>query len=136
PYEIYFYSSGAIEDKWTVKDLPANVLTATVGFTLGGLLAIALVVAGAKLFGPHGVVPDTLSTTALPATAAFGIKGLLFALLGMLFAIGGAAVETALAGAYNVTQIFRVGVGERQKTEAGAGIPCHLAGVDRKRLCH
>src|SRR6185436_1829014 len=89
PYEIYFYSSGAIEDKWTVKDLPTNVLTATVGFTLGGLLSIALIVAGANLFGAHGVVPDTLSATALPATAAFGITGLLFALLGMLFAIGG-----------------------------------------------
>ena len=116
PYEIYFYSSGAIEDKWKVKDLPTNVLTATVGFTLGGLLSIALIVAGATLFGSHGVVPDTLSATALPATAAFGIKGLLFALLGMLFAIGGAAVETALAGAYNVAQYFSGSHGARTKT--------------------
>ena len=106
PYEIYFYSSGAIEDKWTVKDLPTNFITAVLGFTLGGLLAIALIVAGATFFGSHAVVPDTLSSTALPAVASFGIKGLLLALLGMLFAIGGAAVETALAGAYNVAQFF------------------------------
>lgn len=115
PYEIYFYSSGAIEDKWTVKDLPTNVLTATVGFTLGGLLAIALIVGGATFFASHGVVPDTLSSTALPATAAFGIKGLLLALLGMLFAIGGAAVETALAGAYNVTQFFGLAWGKDKR---------------------
>jgi Mn2+/Fe2+ NRAMP family transporter len=35
PYEIYFYSSGAIEEKWTPKDLPTNFLNSAIGFTLG-----------------------------------------------------------------------------------------------------
>jgi manganese transport protein len=38
PYEIYFYSSGAIEEKWEPKkDLIVNKINAIVGFGLGGL---------------------------------------------------------------------------------------------------
>jgi Mn2+/Fe2+ NRAMP family transporter len=49
PYEVYFYSSGGIEDQWTPKDLPMNKLTAGVGFFMGGLLSMALIVVGAAL---------------------------------------------------------------------------------------
>jgi Mn2+/Fe2+ NRAMP family transporter len=42
----------------------------------------------------------------LAPVAAFAVPGLLAALLGTLFAIGGAAVETSLAGAYGVAQFF------------------------------
>jgi Mn2+/Fe2+ NRAMP family transporter len=106
PYEVYFYSSGGIEDKWTPKEIPVNLVTALVGFSLGGILTMAIVVVGAAVFFPRGVDPQVLSSSALPAVAALGTKGLVLALLGMLFAIGGAAVETALAGAYNVAQFF------------------------------
>jgi Mn2+/Fe2+ NRAMP family transporter len=106
PYELYFYSSGGIEDNWTEKDLSANFLTSTVGFTLGGLLTMALIVSGAQAFFPRGIDPQVLSSSALPALLALGKPGLVFALLGMLFAIGGAAVETALASAYNLAQFF------------------------------
>jgi Mn2+/Fe2+ NRAMP family transporter len=106
PYEIYFYSSGAIEDKWTPKDLGVNFLNAVVGFTLGSILVLALIVIGAQVFLPRGIDPQLLSSTVLPPIVAFGVKGMLLALLGMLFAIGGAAAETALAGAYNFCQFF------------------------------
>jgi manganese transport protein len=106
PYEVYFYSSGGIEDKWGVKDLPANFLTATVGFTLGGLLTMALIVSGAQAFFPRAIDPQALTASAVPAVLALGKPGLIFALLGMLFAIAGAAVETALASAYNLAQFF------------------------------
>ena len=36
PYEVYFYSSGAVEDAWSVEDLGTNRLTAIVGYALGG----------------------------------------------------------------------------------------------------
>src|SRR4029079_7114542 len=42
PYEVYFYSSGAIEEEWKPKDLFTNRLTCIVGFALGSLLAVSI----------------------------------------------------------------------------------------------
>jgi manganese transport protein len=106
PYEAYFYSSGGIEEKWGPKDLPNNRLTATVGFALGSLLAISILATSAQLFGPVNVGPETPGTSALEAAIPFGRTGLLIALLGMLIAISGAAVETCMANAYSVAQFF------------------------------
>jgi manganese transport protein len=115
PYEIYFYSSGAIEEKWTVKDLPTNFLNAVIGFALGAFLVMAIIVTGAQVFMPRGIDPQMLSSTAVPIAVAFGMKALLLALLGMLFAIGGAAAETAMAAAYNVCQFFDLAWGQDRK---------------------
>jgi manganese transport protein len=104
PYEVYFYSSGAIEDRWTTSDLGLNRANAVLGFGLGGILSIALIVVSAQVFFPVQVDPAYLGTTALGAQHAFGETGLLLALLGMLFAIGGAAVECAFSGAYTLAQ--------------------------------
>ena len=106
PYEAYFYSSGGIEEEWGPKDLPNNRLTATVGFALGSLLAISILATSAQLFGPVNVGPETPGTSALEAAIPFGRTGLLIALLGMLIAISGAAVETCMANAYSVAQFF------------------------------
>jgi Mn2+/Fe2+ NRAMP family transporter len=104
PYEVYFYSSGAIEDRWSVKDLGLNRANVVLGFGLGGLLSIALIMVSAEVFNPAQVDPGYLGTTGLGAERAFGETGLLLALLGMLFAVGGAAVECALSGAYTLCQ--------------------------------
>jgi Mn2+/Fe2+ NRAMP family transporter len=104
PYEVYFYSSGAIEDRWGVKDLNLNRANVILGFGLGGLLSIALIMVSAQIFAPLQVQPGYLGTTALAAQHAYGETGLLLALLGMLFAIGGAAVECAFSGAYTLAQ--------------------------------
>ena len=106
PYETYFYSSGGIEEEWGEKDLSTNRVTAIFGMGLGSLLAIALLCLAAQLFGPRGISPELLGTVALGPTTAFGKLGLLLALLGMFFALGGAAIETCLANAYSVSQFF------------------------------
>ncbi|MFL6859907.1 MAG: divalent metal cation transporter, partial [Sphingomicrobium sp.] len=41
PYELYFYSSGAIEDGWSKSDLGTNRVTSILGFGLGSTIAIA-----------------------------------------------------------------------------------------------
>jgi Mn2+/Fe2+ NRAMP family transporter len=82
-----------------------NRLTTVVGFTLGSLLAIAIIVASARLFGPAHVGPQAPGTAALLALP-LGSPGVLIALLGMLFAFAGAAVETCLSNAYCVCQFF------------------------------
>jgi len=106
PYEVHFYSSGAIEERWTKRNLKENRLNAMFGYGIGGILACALIVVSGQLFHPLGVDPTDLGTVALPAQDAFGETGLLLALGGMLFAIGGATIDSSFAGAYNVAQFL------------------------------
>ena len=104
PYEIYFYSSGGIEEGWTEKDMTVNRLNAIVGFSLGGILAVAILVASAQVLSPVSVSPDSLGTVGLVAQVPYGELGLLLALLGMFFAIGGATIDTGFSAAYNLAQ--------------------------------
>ncbi|HMG46378.1 MAG TPA: divalent metal cation transporter [Allosphingosinicella sp.] len=106
PYETYFYSSGGIEEKWGEKDLTTNRVTAIVGFALGSLLAVSILAISAQLFGPRGISPELVGTVAMEAAVPFGSLGLILALLGMLFALSGAAIETCLANAYSLSQFF------------------------------
>jgi manganese transport protein len=106
PYEIYFYSSGGIEEGWNRSDARLNKGTVLLGFTLGGVLSAAILMSSAQVLKPNGIQPDLLGTVALTVQSPLGEAGLLIALIGMLFAIGGATAETALSGAYNVAQFF------------------------------
>lgn len=107
PYEVYFYSSGAIEDQWTTDDIPMNRIVVLVGFTLGGLLAASLLIVGAQVFSSRMIEPQLPGTVALAPAMFLGKYGLLAALGGMFFAIGGAAIETALSSGYNLCQFMR-----------------------------
>jgi manganese transport protein len=81
PYEIYFYSSGGIEEKWKPADISDNRINAFLGFAVGGIAATGIIVIAANTLGPHGIVPEFIGTTALPALITFGKVG--------LWAIGG-----------------------------------------------
>jgi manganese transport protein len=104
PYEVYFYSSGAIEEKWKPSELIVNKANAILGFGLGGLFVAGIIAVSANLFMGQQIIPEFINTSALAALIPFGQAGLLLALLGMLFAITGAAIETCFAGAYNIAQ--------------------------------
>jgi Mn2+/Fe2+ NRAMP family transporter len=106
PYEVYFYSSGGIEEGWGPKDMLTNRLTSVLGMALGSLLAISILASSAQLFGPVNVDPEIPGSAALEAAIPFGKWGLILALLGMLFAVAGAAVETCMANAYSISQFF------------------------------
>jgi manganese transport protein len=106
PYEVHFYSSGAIEEGWDESSLKENRLNAIIGYALGGVLACALVVVSGYLFHPLGVEPGDLGTVALPAQNAFGETGLLLALGGMMFCVGGAAVDSSFSASYNLAQFL------------------------------
>jgi Mn2+/Fe2+ NRAMP family transporter len=115
PYEVYFYSSGAVEDGWGAKDLRINKITSVIGYGLGAFLSFALMIVAAVLFLPRGIDPQFLGTPALGAQEALGKVGLILALVGILFAVGGAAIETSFSGAYNVAQFFGWQWGKREK---------------------
>jgi len=104
PYEVYFYSSGAVEEEWTAEDLGLNRANAIVGYGLGGFLSFALMITGGALFLGHGIEPEHLGSIALGAEVPLGQIGLLLALLGILFAVGGASIDTVFSGAYNLVQ--------------------------------
>ena len=104
PYEVYFYSSGGVEEQWSPKDIGLNRANAIVGYGLGGLLSFALMIVGGTLFLEHGISPEHLGTIALGAEQPFGRLGLLLALIGILFAVGGASIDTVFSGAYNLAQ--------------------------------
>jgi Mn2+/Fe2+ NRAMP family transporter len=106
PYEVYFYSSGAVEERWRPKDLGINRANALVGYTLGGILSFALMISAGALLLPHGINPEHLGSVALVAEVPLGQIGLILALVGMLFAISGAAIDSVFAGAYNLAQFF------------------------------
>jgi Mn2+/Fe2+ NRAMP family transporter len=115
PYEVYFYSSGGIEEGWSAKDLLTNRITSIVGMGLGSLLAIAILANSAQLFGPANVDPEIPGSAALEAAIPFGKWGLIIALAGMFFAVAGAAVETCLANAYSIAQFFGWAWGRHKK---------------------
>jgi Mn2+/Fe2+ NRAMP family transporter len=119
PYEVYFYSSGGIEEEWTAKDLGVNRANAIVGYGLGGFLSFTLMIVGGALFLPHAIEPASLGTVALGVEVPLGKIGLLVAIAGMLFAVSGAAIDTLFAGAYNLAQFLGWEWG-RYRTNAGA----------------
>lgn len=106
PYEVFFFSSGAVEDQWTRKDLILNRANVYIGFPLGGLLSLAIMGGAAALFLPRGVSVGHLSQLTLPISATLGTVGLVFLLYGMFAAIFSAALETALSAGYTVSQFF------------------------------
>ena len=81
-----------------------NQANAIVGYGLGGTLSISLMIIGATVFLGHGISPEHLGTIALGAGDPLGKIGLLLALLGILFAVGGASIDTVFSGAYNLAQ--------------------------------
>jgi manganese transport protein len=104
PYEIYFYSSGAVEEGWDEHDMKVNRANAFVGFGIGGLIAVSILVASTQVLKPAGISPESVGTTALVAQVPYGELGLILALVGILFAVGGATIDTAFSAAYNLAQ--------------------------------
>jgi manganese transport protein len=106
PYEVYFYSSGGIEERWSPKDLGLNRANAIIGYGLGGFLSFALMIVGGALFLGKGIQPEFLGSISLGAEVPLGQIGLLLGLVGILFAVGGASIDTLFSGAYNLAQFL------------------------------
>jgi manganese transport protein len=107
PYEVYFYSSGTVEEGWQPRsDLGLNRVNAVLGFGLGGILSISIIAVSAQVFHPLGIQPEFLGTTVLGAQNPLGVAGLVLASIGILFAVSGAAIDTCFSGAYTLAQFL------------------------------
>ncbi|MET4222906.1 NRAMP family divalent metal transporter [Oerskovia enterophila] len=106
PYEVFFFSSGGVEERWTVKDLATTRLNVLIGFPFGGILSIAIAACAAIVLLPLGVQVDSMSQIVLPVALAGGTLLLAVVILGIVAATFGAALETALSSGYTISQYF------------------------------
>jgi Mn2+/Fe2+ NRAMP family transporter len=104
PYEVFFFSSGGVEERWTARDLGTMRANVFIGFPLGGLLSLAIAGSTAVVFGPLDAGVDTLGQVGLPVAVALGKIGLAVAIVGFVAATLGAACETGLSVGYSIAQ--------------------------------
>ncbi|MDI2034713.1 NRAMP family divalent metal transporter [Paenarthrobacter nitroguajacolicus] len=106
PYEVFFFSSGAVEEGWKIKDLLQSRINVLLGFPLGGFLSIAIAGCAAVVLLPAGISVTSLSQVALPVAQAGGQLALAVLILGVVAATFGAALETTLSSGYTLAQFF------------------------------
>lgn len=106
PYEVFFFSSGAIEEGWTRRDLGQAHVNVLVGFPLGGLLSLAIAASATIVLLPQAISVTSLSQVVLPVVEAGGTVAFCFLMVGMLAAFFGAALETTLSSGYTIAQYF------------------------------
>jgi Mn2+/Fe2+ NRAMP family transporter len=106
PYEVFFFSSGAVEEHWTRADLKVERANVLIGFPLGGVLSLLLMGTAATVLAPRGITVGHLSQVGLPVSLALGKVGLAVLLVGIFAATFGAALETALSAGYTMSQYF------------------------------
>jgi Mn2+/Fe2+ NRAMP family transporter len=106
PYLLYFYSSGAVEDKWTEKDLNVNRGVSAVGMGFGSLVAMAVLIVAAQTLLPAGIGSDRYEQTPLMLSMVLGKTGFYLFAASVGIACFGAAVEGSLSVAYVCAQSF------------------------------
>jgi manganese transport protein len=106
PYEVFFFSSGGVEEQWSEEDIPVARANILLGFPLGVLITLALMAGGSLVLGPKSIEVSQLYQGALPTSAALGRIGLAIAIVGFVACTFGAAVETMLSSGYMVAQYF------------------------------
>jgi manganese transport protein len=106
PYEVFFFSSGAVEEGWKAKDLAQSRANVLVGFPLGGILSLAIAGCGAVILLPQLIAVTSLSQVVLPVVVAGGKLLLAVIIIGFVAATFGAALETTLSAGYTMAQFF------------------------------
>ena len=134
PYEVFFFSSGAVEEKWTKKDIGQSRINVLVGFPLGGVLSVAIAACATIVLLPRGIEVSSLSQIVLPVAEAGGKLAVAFVIVGIVAATFGAALETTLSSGYTLAQFFGWSWGKfRKPAEAArfhvAMIVCLLVGL-------
>jgi Mn2+/Fe2+ NRAMP family transporter len=106
PYEILFYSSGAVEEGWGPDYLWPNRIIAGFGNIFGGVVAACIIIVSALVLFPRGIRVEAISTSALGPVTALGVKGFWLFVAGALFCSMAAGLEVALSATYAVTEYF------------------------------
>lgn len=129
PYEVFFFSSGGVEDRWTAKDVGLMRVNVMIGFPLGGLLSLSIAACAAVVFLPAGISVENLGQVGMPVGIALGKIGLAVVVLGFVAATFGAACETGLSVGYAVAQYFGFQWGKYVRTGEAAAFHAILVVV-------
>ncbi len=123
PYLVTFYSSGAVEERWSSSDLVANRIVAGAGMAFGSVVSMAVMAVGALVLAPRGILAGGYDQAAAVLTVVFGRRG--FWLFCASLAIGciGAALELALDASYLAAQSFGWNWGENLAPSQEARFP-------------
>lgn len=146
PYLFYFYSSGAVEDKWDASYVPVNRAVAVIGMSFGAVISAGAIVVAAVVLAPRGIEVNDYRQAAAMLTRAFPFWGFLLFAVSMGIACLGAAIEVSLSMAYSTAQTFGWTWGENLQPKDdsrfalvytvaifGAAIPI-LCGIDPLKL--
>ena len=112
PYLFYFYSSGAVEDKWDRSHLGVNRAVAGLGMGFGSVVSLGVLIVAAQVLHPRGIQVDSYEQAALMLTQPFGYWGFVLFAASLGIACFGAALEVSLDTAYILAQAFGWNWGE------------------------
>jgi len=112
PYLFYFYSSGAVEDKWDKSHLGVNRAVAGLGMGFGSVVSLGVLIVAAQVLHPRGIQVDSYEQAALMLTQPFGYWGFVLFAASLGIACFGAALEVSLDTAYILAQAFGWNWGE------------------------
>lgn len=129
PYEMFFFSSGGVEHRWTPRDIVEMRVNVLIGFPLGGVLALAIQAVAFLVFFDAGIHVEHISQTALPVAVSLGKIGLIVAIVGIFAATFGATLETLFATGYDVAQYFGWSYGEVQPPARAARFTTVVLGL-------
>jgi Mn2+/Fe2+ NRAMP family transporter len=100
PYLMYFYSAGAVEDKWDKSYLTVNKIIAFLGMAFGGLLAISVLIIAARVLHPFNVKVEKFDQMADMMLVPFPRWGRALFAGSLGITCLGAALEIALSISY------------------------------------
>jgi Mn2+/Fe2+ NRAMP family transporter len=106
PYLLNFYSSGAVEEKWSQQDLWINRVTAFLGMGFGSVVAMGCLVTAALVLGPQQVKVESYEEAAQMFVPVYGRWAVTLFALSLGIGCFGAAVEIALNAGYVLGQAF------------------------------
>lgn len=112
PYLFYFYSSGAVENKWNESDIGINRIVAGLGMGFGSIVSLGVLIVAALVLAPRGIQVDRYEQVALILTQPFGYWGFVLFAASLGITCLGAALEISLDTAYIVAQAFGWNWGE------------------------
>jgi Mn2+/Fe2+ NRAMP family transporter len=115
PAMFFFYSAGAIEEKWDKSYLGVNRLVAVLGMSFGAVIALAVIAIAATVLRPQGLRVESYAEAMNVPDPVFPRWGpaLFIASLGIVSF--GAAVEVSLSSAYEAAQTLGWNWGKEQK---------------------
>jgi Mn2+/Fe2+ NRAMP family transporter len=120
PYLFYFYSSGAVEDKWDESDIGVNRAVATLGMGFGSIVSLGVLIVAALVLNPKGIQVDSYEQAALMLTQILGYWGFVLFAASLGIACFGASLEVTLDTAYIVAQALGWNWGENVKPKEAA----------------